>query len=308
MPSKRQVAGRRLAVLGACAALAFVAGVVTGAGSEDAKPVAEVEPADEPELPRGGRRLLPEHRLVGLFGAPQDPALGALGIGTPTQAGARLSEVARWYEGNRPVLPVFELVATIAAADPGEDGLHRFHQPHSVIRDYLEAAREQRALLLLDIQPGRADFADEVDRLERWLREPDVGLALDPEWNVDAAEIPGDVIGSVDVTTVDAISAELAATVEKLNLPDKLFVIHQFTAEMITGDSEPAARPGLATVLNVDGFGDAANKIVKYRELRPPAGSPLHGGFKLFFEEDLGLMSPEDVLALQPKPDLIVYE
>ena len=31
-------------------------------------------------------------------------------------------------------------------------------------------------LLLLDVQPGRADFLDEVVALERWLREPDVGF------------------------------------------------------------------------------------------------------------------------------------
>ena len=67
-------------------------------------------------------------------------------------------------------------------------------------------------------------------------------------------------------------------------------------------------RPGLATVINVDGFGDPANKIAKYEQLHPDPRSGLGAGFKLFYNEDIGLMSPEDVLGLSPKPDLIVYE
>ena len=106
-------------------------------------------------------------------------------------------------------------------------------------------------------------------RLERYLDEPDVGLALDPEWHVGPAEIPGDVIGSVAATEVNQIAAELAATVERLDLPEKLFVIHQFTEDMITSKELLEPQEGLATVLNVDGFGDPPNKIAKYDELHP---------------------------------------
>ena len=303
----RRTARRRLAGLAIAAALAFCGGAVIGSRGADEDEDTAIAEAAEVELPRGGRSLLPRYRLVAFYGAPQDPELGTLGIGTPAEATERLLDQARAYEGNRRVMPVLELIAVTAAADPGEDGLYRIRQPHSVIREYLDAARRARALLVLDVQPGRAEFADEVDRLGRYLREPDVGLALDPEWHVGEGEVPGAVIGSVDVATVDRISADLAATVRRRGLPEKPFVLHQFTAGMIAG-GEPAERPGLATILNVDGFGDAANKVAKYRQLRPPPGSPLGAGFKLFLSEDLGLMSPDDVLALSPKPDLVVYE
>ena len=289
-------------------ALALVAGAIVGAGARDETGSTAEAEADAETLPRGGRSLLPRYRMVGFYGAPGDAELGTLGIGPPSEAAARLREQARAYEGNRPVLPVLELIAVTAAAAPGEDGMYRIRQPHSVIRRYLDAARNARALLVLDIQPGRADFADEVKRLERYLREPDVGLALDPEWHVGDTEIPGQVIGSVELETVDAISADLAETVQELDLPEKLFVIHQFAAGMLEGGTEPAERPGLATVINVDGFGDPASKIHKYEELRPDPGTGLGSGFKLFLNEDIGLMSPDQVLALSPKPDLIVYE
>ena len=42
------------------------------------------------QLPGGGRRLFPQHRVVAYYGAPQNVELGALGIGTPAQASKKL--------------------------------------------------------------------------------------------------------------------------------------------------------------------------------------------------------------------------
>ena len=95
-------------------------------------------------------------------------------------------------------MPFMELLASIANAAPGDDGAYRTQQRPPVIERYLEQARADRELLVLDIQPGRAGFDDEVDHLERYLREPDVGIGLDPEWHVGPGEVPGEVIGSVD--------------------------------------------------------------------------------------------------------------
>ena len=88
------------------------------------------------------------------------------------------------------MLPALELITVIANADPGEDGMYRSRQRDAVIRRYLRAARRAKALLLLDIQPGRSDFFTETTRLEKWLKEPDVSLALDPEWRVARARSP----------------------------------------------------------------------------------------------------------------------
>jgi hypothetical protein len=308
MARQRRRRRRLLRAVGAAAALSLVAGIVFGAresgDGEDESPPAPLE------LPRGGRVLLPGNVIVALYGAPQAAELGALGIGTPGQAGARLIRQARPYgRDGRPVLPAFELIATIAAADAGSDGLYRFRQPHTVIRRYLEAARRRRALLILDIQPGRAEFMDEVRRLAPYLAEPDVGLALDPEWHVAEGEIPGQVIGSVDAETVNQVSAYLARVARRHDLPQKLLVVHQFTEDMIEGPELLEPRGRVAMVLNADGFGDKPNKRSKYAALRPPPGRPhLHSGFKLFYREDTDLMSPREVKALRPRPDFVVYE
>ena len=305
---------RRGVALAAVATASLLAGVAVGAGDgagDEAAGGAQLGAAPArratPELPRGGRTIFPAFRVVAFYGAPQDGKLGALGIGTPDQAARRLLRQARSYaRTTRPVLPAMELLATVATADPGRDGLYRMRQSDAVIARYLRAARRAKALLVLDVQPGHAGFMDEVRHLDRWLRLPDVGLALDPEWHA-RGQVPGTVIGSVGAEEVNAVAAHVAAIVRAGDLPEKLFIVHQFTPDMIQRKATVAHRPGLAMTMNVDGFGDRANKVAKYR-LFTGDGTRFNDGLKLFYAEDTGLMRPRGVLALTPPPDLVVYE
>ena len=308
MHRRRVVAGTVAAVLAVASA---TAGALIGAGGDRALPASQAEEraaAPAPvELPRGGRDIFPRHRVVAYYGAPQDEELGALGIGTPASAARRLERQAKAYaRPDRPVLPALELIAVIANADAGQDGLYRARQTDAVIGRYLKAARRAKALLLLDIQPGASDFFTEATRLERWLREPDVGLALDPEWRVSAGQVPGQVIGRVDSREVNAVTAWLAQLTRERDLPEKLVVIHQFTDDMVD-DTTLKARDGLQIVLNADGFGTRPVKKSKYDAFtrRAPGFEP---GLKLFYEEDVGLMTPRQVLRLRPPPDFVVYE
>lgn len=289
--------------------LLLVVFVATRGGSEQADRVAAAAtPPPPPELPLGGRTIFPDYRVVAYYGAPQDEQLGALGIGTLDEAVARLRKQAEPYETKRrPVMLALELISTIVTAAPGEDGMYRFHQSDAVIRRHLRAARRANALLILDIQPGRADFFSEVVRLRKWLKEPDVGIALDPEWRMAEGEVPGRVIGSVESREVNATSAYVAQIVEENDLPEKLFLVHQFTTEMIENKELIKDREGLAITFNVDGFGNQPNKLSKW-DLFTKQKPRLHDGYKLFYEEDIDLMTPRQVLKMRPTPDLIVYE
>jgi hypothetical protein len=281
-----------------------------GASAEKAKP---------PELPRGGRIVLPRYRLVAYYGAPQHVELGALGIGTPDEAGRKLLAQAAPYEhSDRPVMPVFELIVTLAQADPGTDGLFRLRQTPQVIQSYLDAVRRIKGLLILDVQPGQSTFMQEVVLLEPWLSQPDVGLALDPEWNVPAGQIPGKVIGSTDAATVNQVSDWLARLRARKNLPQKVLIVHQFTDGMVKDRDKVLDRAGIAIVHNIDGFGTADAKKNVYVQLvyhsgagaapRPLPESGRFNGFKLFYKEDTGMMKPAQALGLNPVPDVIVYE
>ncbi|MCA1697587.1 MAG: hypothetical protein LC790_01245, partial [Actinobacteria bacterium] len=236
-------------------------------GREGGESAAENPAPRPPQLPRGGRRILPDHRVVAFYGAPQSEELGALGIGSPTEAGRRLERQARPYaRPGRPVLPAFELISTIVHRSPGEDGDFSERLKPAVIERYLREARRRKALLVLDIQPGRSPFMREVRALRRWLEQPDVSLALDPEWSMGKGEIPGRSIGSTDARTVNEVSAYLSSIVEARNLPQKLLLVHRFTADMIENERALRRHAGVALTVNVDGFGTPAQKRAKYRE------------------------------------------
>ncbi|HEY6890397.1 MAG TPA: hypothetical protein VI300_21515 [Solirubrobacter sp.] len=297
----------------AAALIVFAITRLTGSNAAEPSkrdaPHAQAAPKRRPaaELPRGGRTILPNFRVVAYYGAPQDKQLGALGIGSPTQMTKKLERQAKPYDRKtRPILPAMELIAVVAAAHPGDGDRYNLRQPDSVIRRYLKAARKAKALLVLDIQPGRSDFFTEAKRLRKWLKEPDVGLALDPEWRMAPGQIPGQVIGSVGAREVNATSAWLDQLVTRYNLPQKLLLVHEFTDDMVP-EGQLKQRKGLAYVMNVDGFGGQALKIAKYKGFADES-QEFHRGFKLFYHEDQGMMSPAQVMRLQPRPDVVVYE
>jgi hypothetical protein len=309
---RRRVA---LGVAGGVFLLLVLAVSSIGGGDEGAS----ADKAAAPELPDGGRVVLPRLRLVGYYGAPQDDELGALGVGTPEEAAKKLlAQAESFSQPDRPVMPVFELIATLAQADAGDDGMFRLRQPPDVINSYLSAVREVEGLLILDVQPGQSTFEEEVQVLEPWLSQPDVGLALDPEWNVPSGQVPGNVIGSTNAATINQVSYYLARLRHEKNLPQKVLIVHQFTEDMVQERDRVLDRPGVAIVHNIDGFGTADQKKNIYVQLvyhrgagtavRPPAGGGRFNGFKLFYKEDTGLMTPAQTLGLEPAPDVVVYE
>ena len=302
---QRRVAGVLALAAVAAGSIALVS-VVSGSGEGDSESQARGKPPQD--LPRGGRRILPDNRVVAFYGAPRDRELGALGIGSPDAAARRLERQARSYvRRRRPILPAFELIAALATLAPGGDGDYSERLSGRTIDRYLTAARRHMALLILDVQPGRAPFMREVRALERFLREPDVSLALDPEWSLQEGQIPNRQIGSTDAATINEVSHYLSQLVREHRLPQKLLVVHRFTHDMIREERRLAAHPGVALVVNVDGFGDQANKVAKYREFTRGRADAFNG-FKLFYEEDVGLMAPRQVLRLRPAPDVVIYE
>jgi hypothetical protein len=296
------------AILGLGTAVVLALHLAPGGGDDGSEATGAEEESRPATLPGGGRSIFPERRVVAYYGAPQDRELGALGIGPPGQVARRLRRQARGYrQPSKPVLPAFELLSTIVHADPGEDGDHSARQPGAVIARYLRAARRNDMLLILDIQPGYAPFMREVRALRRWLEEPDVSLALDPEWSMRPPTLPGQEIGSTSAAVVNEVSAYLSRLVRVNDLPEKLLVVHRFTNDMIENEDALKRHRGVALTVNVDGFGTRPAKRSKYREFTR-GRRDRHHGFKLFYNEDTNMMQPRGVLSLRPPPELVVYE
>lgn len=297
-----------LVMIAACA----VPGTGDGSGGSSTSGSGAPETsAPPPELPGGGRVIFPGHRLVGFSGG-RSPAFGRLAPDDLDDAAEELEDLGAAYtDGGVDVLPVFELITVVAHDSPTRNGLYRTFEPDELIEDYLDAAREHGALLLLNIQPGRSDFLETVKALERWLREPDVGLALDPEWAVAPDEVPGRSYGSTTGAELDSVAAYLSTIVADHDLPEKVMVFHQVHASVVLDETALRTHPGVVTIKSIDGIGARANKESTWRTLMPTTPPHVRPGFKLFFDEDTehgALMTPEQVLALTPTPDYVLYE
>lgn len=257
-----------------------------------------------------GQTMFPDHRVVALYGTQRSASLGVLGEQPPNEAAARLEEVAEpWRAGDLPVLPAFELIATLATGTPEDRGVYNIRSSPEFVQEYLEVARRHGYYLILDIQPGRSDFLTEAKYYEQFLRQPDVGIALDPEWRTPPPHRPkGGFVGQVDAAEVNLVIDYVAQLVAEEDLPEKLVIVHQFQDRMITNRDQLVERPGVALTIHMDGFGDRSNKLNTYDVVR--AAPPIDMGLKLFYDEDIAMFEAAEVLGglFDPVPLLITYQ
>jgi hypothetical protein len=254
--------------------------------------------------------LLPANRIVAYYGNPNSARMGILGALEPEAMMNRLeAQAAAWTQADttKPVLPALHLVAVVAQRAPGRDGLHRLRAPDSVVQRVTRWAEQRGWLLFLDIQPGRSRVRDEVERFRPLLEKPWVHLALDPEFAMPPGKVPGDVIGTMDARAVNEAIDVLARIVEEHSLPPKVLVVHRFTVGMLTGIERIRADDRVQVVIDMDGFGSPPLKRASWRACIAVPGVPF-AGFKLFFRQDVPLMTEAEVLALVPQPVFVLYQ
>ena len=179
--------------------------------------VVEASPALElkTSLPGGGLQVFGHHRfLVAYYGTAQTGAMGVLGATDPDAMQRRLDRAARPFgRTGEQVQPVYELIVTIADRSPGPDRDYSHDIPRALVERYLRAAHRHGALLLLDLQTGRAPFPEVAKRWAWALQDPWVGLALDPEWRMGPHQVPAHVVGSVRAREVNQTSLWLSRLV-----------------------------------------------------------------------------------------------
>lgn len=279
-----------------------------GSSRSATKPVRPAAPL--PPLsrePGGGTTLFPSHRLVAFYGAPASPTLGVLGEAPPEALWARLTAAAAPFSSpNTVVVPSFELIAYTAQAAPGPNGTYAAELRPSQLDEYLGVVRAHHGMLILDIQPGRGSLLADAQALEPWLANPDVGLALDPEWELQPGQRPGAQIGQTTAGEINQVSDWLQTLTVTHRLPQKLLIVHEFRAPMVVAKPDVASRPNLAVAFNMDGFGASDNKLSVYQLLARDPRWAL--GYKLFYTRDRPLQTADDVLALAPPPQIVEYE
>lgn len=254
-------------------------------------------------------RVFEDQRIIAYYGNHLTPLLGVLGETGPEQAVNRVNAAAAPFDApDKRAVGAFEMIVTVAQRSAGLDG--NFSHPSNLedVSRWIDIAEENGLYVILDIQPGTSDFLTESVRYEELLLRPNVGLALDPEWRMRPGQVPGTVVGQVSAAEVNQVSEWLSNLVVDNNLPEKIFMVHQFQERMITNRDDLIDRPGLATVIHADGFGGREIKLATYGRIQ--VEEPFYNGFKLFIDEDTRIFQPADVLNFDshPVPDFVSYQ
>ncbi|MCP2031084.1 hypothetical protein L1277_001175 [Okibacterium sp. HSC-33S16] len=264
------------------------------------------------QLPGGGQLLFADHQFVAIYGTPSTPVLGVLGEQDVAGSVARAQEVAAQYQGltAKTVVPMFEIIATVAAGGPGPDGNFSNELSAESLRPWIDAAAQAGMYVVIDLQPGRTDFLTQAQQYQSLLELPNVGLALDPEWRLAPDELHLRTIGSVSAAEVNSVTHWLADLTNEKGLPQKMLVVHQFRPSMLTDRQNlDLSRPEIALLLHVDGQGGQADKQATWANLQRDAPVGVAWGWKNFYHEDKPMLTPEQTISgVQPTPELITYQ
>jgi hypothetical protein len=259
--------------------------------------------------------VLPAKRIVAFYGNPLSKKMGVLGEYPKDQMLAMLDkEVARWAKADpsHPVVPALHLIVTVAQGAPGKNGLYRLWMRDSLVNEVHSWARSRNALFFIDVQVGKSTVPAELPRLRPFLENPDVHLALDPEFSMaPSGSVPGRKIGTLDAKDINWAVDFLDEIVRSKNLPPKILVVHRFTRNMVTNASKIRFTPHVQVVMDMDGWGPPWLKFDSYHDY-VKAEPVQFTGFKLFFHNDTKtgtpLLTPAEVLRLNPRPLYIQYQ
>jgi hypothetical protein len=253
---------------------------------------------------------LKDYRLVTYYGTPQSENMGILGTMEPEELMKKLKKQTQAYsdiDPGRPAVPTIELITTMAQNEPGADGDYVRMTSEENIETYVELAEKHDALVMLDIQLGTDTVMEQVKMIEKWLKHPNVHLAIDTEFHVMEGEKPGEDLGEVDGKKIQEAVEYVSELTEKNNLPDKIVLVHQFTGGVLTNKDAIKPTDNVEVAINFDGWGPAADKKTLYgKYIRDEPNQ--YGGFKIFYDKDEPVLKPEDVLKMDPSPAIINYQ
>jgi hypothetical protein len=259
--------------------------------------------------------LLPYKRIIAFYGNPLSKKMGVLGEYPKEEMLAKLDhEVARWAKADpsHTIQPALHLIVTVAQGAPGKAGLYRLQMRDSMVNEIYSWAKAKHALLFLDVQVGKSTLQTEIPRLRPFLENPDVHLAVDPEFAMaTSGAVPGTKIGTLDAKDINWAIDFLDEIARSKNLPPKILVVHRFTRKMVTNASQIRPTPHVQVVMDMDGWGPPWLKFDSYHDYIK-AEPVQFTGFKLFFHNDTKkgdpLLTPAEVLRLHPRPLYIQYQ
>lgn len=260
----------------------------------------------------GGYFATTGRTFVGLHGRIGDPESGMLGEQDTQGSISIIKSASARFAANddKTVVPMFEIVATSASAQPGTDKDYSDETPVADLVPVVDAAEKAGLYVLIDLQPGSGSFLQQAKAYESLLARKNVGLTLEPQYRVAPGTNPVPGRGSATAAEIDQTSQWLADLTAEKALPQKLFVVRESRAGAVTGRSDiSTTRPELAVVLDVAVTGTPDTKLAAWAAARDGAPQGAAFGWLQDRSADRPMFTVNQTYRqVSPYPSVVTYQ
>ncbi len=255
--------------------------------------------------------LFDDNTIVAYYGHPSSETMGIVGRHSKEELIDLLKEVTAEYDavnGNKGAIPAIYLVYGTVQPEG-----RIFKMKSDLVMSYIEAAYENGVLIYLDHQIGRSSPIDALNEILPFLQYPNVHLALDPEWRTDKpmkelGHLTGAELNKLQETMRDYIIANDIQGKRQL-------VFHQFRDSMIRDAASVSVQYDPVLLVHcTSGWGSPDSKKATHARNAKASNIP-YKGFKLWYfykpevtHYDNPILTPEQVLNLDPQPGLVIYQ
>jgi len=253
------------------------------------------------------KKLPPNYdMIVAYYGRPHVKSLGILGNYSLQEIIPKIKAKAKEYEDalnhTHKVTAGFDLIYELATKEAGKDGKYVIKLPDATLQKYIKAANDNGMVLFIDVQLGKQTPQEAIKPLLKYLNNPSVHIAIDPEFSIDDLSVnPGEVIGAITGEQINAVQKMMSDYLKEHHISDdKILLIHMFTQNMVTHKKAIRYTDKIHLVMHLDGHGSPALKINVYNGLYTDArAAKVSGAFKVFLKQDNPIMTPKQVLGLE---------
>ena len=271
-----------------------------------------IDLAKNGELPGGGGLVFPGRRMIATYGHPSGPALGQMGEHPPAEAVGVVKDWVSQYQEltDETIIPAFEVIATVASSEPGDDGNFTNESDPEELVPYIDAITEAGGYAVIDLQPGLTTFKEQAVLYEELLKRPNVGLALDAEWKLQPGQQPAAQVGSASAAEINEATEWLAELTRENDLPQKALIVHQFQIAMLPDrENIDTSAPELSFILHADGHGSPEQKFETWNVMRQDLQPQFFMAWKNFIDEDMPMFTPDQTYnTVDPRPWFVSYQ
>jgi hypothetical protein len=253
-----------------------------------------------------------EEIIVAYYGHPNSRYMGIVGRYSLHELVERVKTTARLYQR---LLPEYDVIPAIyliygTCQPSGRIG----YLSDALVNRYIEYAKDQNVRIILDHQIGTYTLKNAVDKLLPYLVFPHVHIAFDFEWRTGN---PMKEIGFVTGEELNWMQGHVSDYLISNRIKgNKYLIFHQFTASMLREPGKTLTGfPQVDLVHCTSGWGPPWQKKATHTYNSSISQIPIKG-FKLWYyytdkpgiHYDDPLMIPQDVIDLDPRPRIIIYQ